>query len=123
DFAVARLNANGSLDTTFDTDGKQTVGFDLGTAGTSTNDDRAQDVAIQSDGKIVLVGSANVGSLATGSNFAIARLNTNGSLDTTFDTDGRQTVSFSALNQDFANAVAIQSDGKIVVAGSSVVTA
>ncbi len=122
DFAVARLNTNGSLDVSFDTDGRQTVAFDLGTAPSGTNNDRAQDLAIQEDGKIVLAGFANVGNAANTFNFAVARLNANGSLDTSFDTDGRQAFAFNSLNQDFATGAALQPDSKIVVVGTTTVT-
>ena len=57
DFAVTRLNRDGSLDATFGTGGKQTVGFDLG----GINEDRATAVAVQADGKVVAGDSANRG--------------------------------------------------------------
>ncbi|MCP4538197.1 MAG: hypothetical protein GY832_13740, partial [Chloroflexi bacterium] len=106
DFGLARYNSNGSLDTSFDTDGRVTTDF----AGAS---DQGFAVAIQTDGKIVVVGSVN-----GGADFGLARYNSNGSLDTSFDTDGKVTTDFSASN-DQANAVVIQSDGKIVVVGQS----
>ena len=105
-FAVARYNPDGSLDTTFDTDGKVTTDF-------STNDDRALAVAIQpGDQKIVVVGYANDG---TSNNFALARYNVNGSLDTTFDSDGKVTTTLTGNAR--ARAVTLQPDGKIVVVG------
>ena len=103
DFTLARYNTNGSLDTTFDTDGKVTTDF-LG------GFDDASAVAIQSDGKIVAAGWAII------SGFALARYNTDGSLDTTFDTDGKVTTTINNMS-NVASAVAIQSDGKIVAAG------
>lgn len=106
DFALARYNADGSLDTTFDTDGKVTTDF-----GSST--DLAQAIAIQPDGKVVAVGYTAIGATV---NFAVARYNPDGSLDTSFDTDGKVATDFSN-DIDQAHAVAIQSDGKIVVAG------
>ena len=106
DFAVVRYNTDGSLDTSFDTDGKVTTDFGGGA-------DVGNAVAIQSDGKIVVAGMSN--SPAT-MDFAIARYNSDGSLDTTFDTDGLVTTDVANL-VDRAYAVAIQSDGKIVVAG------
>ena len=73
-FTMARYNLNGSLDTSFDSDGKVSTDFD------SAND-RAQALAIQPDGKIVVAGFSNIG----GENhFALVRYNTNGSLDTSF---------------------------------------
>jgi uncharacterized delta-60 repeat protein len=107
DFALARYNTDGSLDTTFDGDGKVITDF----AGSF---DQARAVALQGDGKIVAAGIATV----SGFNFGLARYNTNGSLDTTFDGDGKVTTAFGG-NED-AFGVAIQVDGKIVAAGFSV---
>jgi uncharacterized delta-60 repeat protein len=107
DFALTRYNSNGSLDTTFDGDGKVTTAV-------GSFDDVASSVAIQSDGKIVVAGSSSDDSNV---DFALTRYNSNGSLDTTFDGDGKVTTDFGA--QDSAYSVAIQSDGKIVVAGHS----
>jgi uncharacterized delta-60 repeat protein len=106
DFALVRYNSDGSLDTTFDGDGKVTTDFGAG--------DSAYSVAIQSDGKIVVAGFSFNG---RNGDFALARYNSNGSLDTTFDGDGKVTMDFGG--EDYASSVAIQSDGKIVVAGSS----
>ena len=105
-FAIARYNADGTLDTSFSTDGKVTTDF-------GGNDDQARAVAIQPDGKIVAAGFANDGS---DNNFALARYNTNGSLDTTFSSDGKLTTDFDGKD-DEAYAVAIQPDGRIVAAG------
>jgi uncharacterized delta-60 repeat protein/LPXTG-motif cell wall-anchored protein len=106
DFAIARYTATGALDTTFDTDGKATT--DIGTSTTDT----ANAVAIQSDGKIIAAGTSN-------NDFAIARYTATGALDTTFDTDGKATTDIGTSTTDTANAVAIQSDGKIIAAGTS----
>jgi uncharacterized delta-60 repeat protein len=109
-FAVVRYNIDGSLDTTFDSDG-----IVITTA--LSPYDRANDVAIQADGKIVVAGSAYNSSIYR-NYFAVVRYNTDGSLDTTFDGDGK--VITPILNNDsVANAVAIQMDGKIVAAGYS----
>jgi uncharacterized delta-60 repeat protein len=107
DFALARYKSNGSLDTTFDSDGKVTTHFG------SVDNGRA--LAIQPDGKIVVAGFT-VKSM-TNNDFALARYNSNGSLDTTFDTDGKVTSEFG--NSENALAMALQSDGKIIVAGTS----
>jgi uncharacterized delta-60 repeat protein len=108
DFAVVRYNIDGSLDTTFDTDGKVTTAVGLG-------EDFAISVVLQSDGKIVAAGVSNNG---TNDDFAVVRYNTNGSLDTTFDTDGKVTTAIGS-GTDRANSVVVQSDGKIVAAGYS----
>jgi len=108
DFAVVRYNTDGSLDTTFDTDGKVTT--DIG-----SSQDQAYSVVLQSDGKIVVAGWSYNGS---NNDFAVVRYNTDGSLDTTFDTDGKVTTAIGS-GIDAAYSVVLQSDGKIVVAGYS----
>jgi uncharacterized delta-60 repeat protein len=108
DFALARYNADGSLDTSFDTDGKVTTSVNGVFSGASA-------VSVQRGGKIVAVGSVLE---EFGSDFALARYNSNGSLDTTFDTDGMQTTDFFGRD-DNAFAAAIRSDGTIVAAGSA----
>ena len=111
DFAVARYNTDGSLDVTFNPTGSLpgtvTTNFD----GTF---DAGNAVALQKDGKIVVAGRSN----ADGTDFAVARYNTDGSLDASFGTGGKVTTDFSA-GTDVGNAVAIQKDGKIVVAGQA----
>jgi uncharacterized delta-60 repeat protein len=113
DFSVARLNANGSLDTSFSSDGKATVSFDVG----GNDDDRASGVAVQADGKIVLVGFTTVGFNGI-RDFAIARLNADGQLDTSFSVDGKKRVDLHQ-GDDFATAVTVQPNGRIVVVGSA----
>ena len=106
EFSLARYNANGSLDTSFSGDGKQTT--DFGGA------ERATGVALQADGKIVALGLTG----GLGSDFALARYNPNGSLDTSFSSDGKQTTDVGALQGVGATGMALQGDGKIVVVGS-----
>ena len=108
DFALVRYNTNGTLDTSFDNDGKVITAI-------GSDTDRAQSVAIQSDGKIVVAGYSNNGSNL---DFALVRYNTNGTLDTSFNSDGKVTTTIGSGN-DYAYSVAIQSDGKIVVAGEA----
>ncbi|MFF1630386.1 calcium-binding protein [Streptomyces sp. NPDC058272] len=103
DFALARYNANGSLDSGFGTGGRVTTDF----GGTN---DRANDLALQPDGRIVTAGIRNT-------NFVVARYNTDGSLDTGFGTSGRTVTDFGAYDE--ASAVAVQSDGKIVAFGTT----
>lgn len=101
-FAVVRYNVNGTLDTSFGGDGIVTLLFGS----------IALDLALQPDGRIVLVGS-QLGDVA------IARLNANGSPDTTFGGgDGQLTADFQSEG-DVARAVAIQPNGAIVIAGST----
>jgi uncharacterized delta-60 repeat protein len=110
DWLVARFNSDGSIDNTFSGDGIATVD------GGSNFSDTLYGVAIQPDGKIVATG---VATQAT-SNLALLRFNTDGSLDNTFNGNGRQIVDFFG-GVDFAADVMIDPDGKIVMVGGSVV--
>lgn len=110
DFALARYSMDGSLDNSFGVSGKVTTDF-------STSYDYGYAVAIQSDGKIIMAGCT----YPDGSSvvFALARYNTDGTLDNAFGVDGKVTTAFGTSNADQGNSVAIQPDGKIVVAGLS----
>ncbi len=105
DFVVARYNADGTLDTGFGTDGKV-----LTPVGTLT--DEAHSIALQDDGKIVVAGYASSGN----NDFAVVRYNADGSLDTGFGTGGKVTTPIGT-DSDYAQDVAVQADGKIVVSG------
>ncbi len=83
DVALARYNPNGCLDASFDGDGKEMT--DLGGLGHGANE-----VAIEADGKIIVGGSACSSGVC--GDFALARYNPNGTLDTTFSGDGKQTT-------------------------------
>lgn len=109
DFAIARYNANGTLDTTFNGTGQ----LILAAPGT---DDQINSIALQADGKIVLAGYSTDNAGTT--DCVVARLNTNGTLDATFNGTGKVTTSLSAADETFT-AVAVQSDGKIVAAGKA----
>lgn len=106
---VVRLNPNGSLDTTFDGDGIVVTDF-----GGTTGHQGGFAVAVQLDGKVVAAGVSNY--LGT-NDFALARYNSDGSLDKSFNGDGKKITSIG--NYDAINAMALQADGKIVVAGAS----
>ena len=108
DFALARYNPDGSLDTTFGNGGTVTTDF-FGT------EDDIFSVLIQPDGKIVAVGSAN--DPANFYDFAAARYLANGTLDSTFGTGGKVTTDFRNRGFDRAQSAALQADGKIVAAG------
>ena len=110
DVALARYNSNGTLDVTFSGDGKQTSDFG------SRNNGSFGGLAIQSNGKIVVAGYLNK---VTGSDFAVYRYLSNGTLDTTFSGDGMANIAFGSGRQDVAQDLVIQSDGKILVAGFS----
>ena len=102
-FCVARLRSNGNLDTTFGTRGKRVIAF-------GGDEEGAFGAALQPDGKIVLVGDSDF-------RVAVARLNPNGSLDTTFSGDGRVLFSWGAISR--ATAVLVQPSGKLLVGGFS----
>jgi len=107
DFVVIRYNSNGSLDNTFNSNGIVQTAI-------GSSDDVARAVAIQSDGKIVIAGKSGNGS---NNDISLARYNSNGSLDTGFDFDGKVVATLSATSTEEANALGFTSDGKILVAG------
>ncbi len=108
DFALARYNTDGSLDATFGTHG--TVVTDL-----SGGNDWGQAAAIQADGRIIAAGRTT-GAPGHPDTLALARYRPDGTLDDTFGTSG---IVFVEMNRHGdARAVAVQADGKVVVAGS-----
>ncbi|MBV9960201.1 MAG: VCBS repeat-containing protein [Acidobacteria bacterium] len=108
-FGLARFNPDGSLDTTFDTDGKVVTDF-------ANMSDKGFAVVLQPDGKIIVSGTASP--QVNIFDFGLARYNTNGSLDTTFGSNGKVTTNFF-VGVDIAYAVKVQPNGKIVAAGVS----
>ncbi len=100
----------GMLDSAFADGGKTTLNFGSG-------DDYGQSVVVQEDGKLVVAGYATIGSQF---HFALARYLPDGRPDSTFSSDGRQSTSFGTGDHR-AYAVALQPDGKIVVAGYATV--
>ncbi len=106
DFALARFTSTGALDTTFNSTGKVLTNF-------FNQDDYGKGMAIQSDDKIVVAGYTNTG---TDRDFALARYTSSGAQDTTFGTNGLVHTDIGSAN-DYGYAMALQSDGKIVVAG------
>ncbi|MEN9844744.1 MAG: hypothetical protein RLZZ612_2573, partial [Pseudomonadota bacterium] len=111
DFGLIRLNgADGSLDTSFDTDGKLIVPVGSGVV------DQGFSVIRQPDGKLVVAGNSSNGS---NNDFSLIRLNADGSLDTTFDTDGKLIVPVGS-DEDRGLKVIRQTDGKLLVAGYSI---
>lgn len=109
-FAVARYQTNGSLDPTFGTGGVAT--FAVGDAAPA----RAFGVKIQSDGKLLVAGfGSNPGAAAN--DFGAIRLNPDGTLDTNFATGGKITTTMVGNDSDQGQALAIQANGRIVVAG------
>ncbi|HEY6892999.1 MAG TPA: delta-60 repeat domain-containing protein, partial [Rhodanobacteraceae bacterium] len=115
-FAVARLTTSGALDGTFGAGtGQATIEF-AGSAG----DDQAYAVTVQPDDKILIAGST---ATASGSDVAIVRLLQTGATDTGFGDAGRVTFGFglpgATAEADNANGVAIDSMGRIVIAGTA----
>lgn len=108
DFGLIRYNSDGSLDTSFGVGGKVRTAFTAG-------DDRAFGVVIQADGKIVVAGIARRND-SINSRFALARYNSDGSLDTSFGSGGKVMTTAGARGSG-ANALALQSDGRIVAGG------
>jgi uncharacterized delta-60 repeat protein len=115
DFALARYNSNGTLDASFGTGGRVTTDF----AGAN---DQAESVAVQPDGRIIAAGAAGL-FINRGFDFALARYNSNGTLDTSFGTSGKVTTDFAGANDvpSEPSAIALQGDGKIVVVGQTFV--
>ena len=111
DFALARYNANGTLDGTFGNGGK--VVFDF-----FGSFDQANAAVLQPDGKIIVVGSASYDAFNQDIGFALARFNTDGSTDLGFGSGGKQISDFFGAGA-IANGIVLQADGKFVVAGSA----
>jgi uncharacterized delta-60 repeat protein len=109
-FGLARFNSNGSLDTTFGGTGQITTDFGLGIH------HEVSDLAVQSDGKIIAAGGG-------GGYFVLARYNPNGTLDTSFDGDGKVVHNVSSSSGwGLIGEIALQPDGKIVAGGGHVFT-
>ncbi len=117
DFAVVRLSPDGTRDTTFNGNGRVTIPFDLPQA--THRMDVAAAVVVDDEGRIVLGGSAEANGNA--SDFAVARLLPDGTLDDEFDADGRRTIAFDlgASTDDIAYQAILQRDGRIVLAGGA----
>lgn len=105
DFALVRYMVGGALDTSFGTGGKVTTAIGSG-------NDSGYSVVVQSDGKIVVAGDS-------GGNIALVRYTDTGALDASFGIGGKVTTDMIGGSFDNGYSVVLQSDGKIVVAGSS----
>ncbi|MGI8683964.1 MAG: Calx-beta domain-containing protein [Acidimicrobiales bacterium] len=103
EFAVARYRPDGTLDPSFGTGGKATTDFGVSSQG-------ATSVAVQPDGRVVVVGGSN-------GRFALARFTAAGTLDPTFGTGGRTVTAFPG-ETSLVTDVALQRDGKVVVSGA-----
>jgi uncharacterized delta-60 repeat protein len=108
---IARYNPDGSLDPDFGDGGL--VLSDIGSVNS------AKDIALQKDGKILVAGNTYIEDVEQDPRvFTLARYNTDGSLDTSFDGDGWLTVNFSH-NEDYGEDVTVQPDGYILVSGAT----
>jgi uncharacterized delta-60 repeat protein len=104
-FFLERFTASGALDNTFGTGGRVQTEF-----GNNSNIAEANNVIVQPNGQILVVGLLN-------SNVEVVRYDANGSLDTTFGTNGKVSTSFGTGKNASADAVAFESSGRFVVAG------
>lgn len=110
DFFCIRLNSDGTFDNTFSGDGILTVDIDAG------SEDHGSNVKFTSTGKIVIAGYRNKG---CSGDFAVVRINTDGTLDNTFSGDGIVTTGITGCTEDFISSLVVQSDDKIIASGSS----
>jgi uncharacterized delta-60 repeat protein len=115
DFVVVRLTAAGALDPNFGVGGRVIVSFGAGTAALSSGD-----VAIEPDGKILLVGTIGSTSLqhiqcSADADAAVIRLNSDGSLDAAFGNGGK--VRFGVSTCDAAESIALAPDGSMYIGG------
>ncbi len=110
DYLILRCNSNGSIDSSFNS-----IGYTITSIGSSGNgDDLAFDAALQVDGKIVITGR----SLFDGNTeLSACRYNPNGSLDSTFNSDGKFVFAYDNVSYEQANGVEIGYDGKICLGG------
>jgi uncharacterized delta-60 repeat protein len=108
DFMIARYYADGSLDSSFGVNGRAITDFSRGI-------DQANAIALEPDGKITVLGTTYD---RNHSSFALARYNRDGALDLTFGREGKVITDFNINGWDDGRSLAIQPDGKIVVAGA-----
>ena len=120
DYAVVRLDANGSIDTPFGSGGVQIIAFDYG----GSLGDAATDVVVQSDGRIVIGGRSDTdaSTSANAGDMSAARLLADGALDTSFGSGGKLHIGFDLGNNgyDFANALVLQAGKPVLVGGAEV---
>lgn len=109
DFGVARFNPDGSVDSTFGTDGFVAVDFGNG----SSSDDEARAVRLDAAGNIVVAGFTFAGN---SNDFAMARLTSTGALDSSFGSGGRVVTVRNGTSEQ-ALAMTLQSDGRILLTG------
>ena len=113
EFSLVRYTKSGALDRGFGTGGEVLTGL-----GSNGSDGDAYAVAIQPDGKIVIGGTGQGGG-SVGYDFAVLRYTKTGALDTTFGAGGKVLTDMGSVSSDEIHAIALQPDGKIVVAGTT----
>jgi uncharacterized delta-60 repeat protein len=106
DFCMARYDSSGMIDFNFGNSGKVITAI-------GTSDDHINALMLQSDGKLIAAGYCSGGN----NDFCMARYNANGNIDMTFGSVGKVITSIGSGN-DQVNALILQSDGKLVAAGS-----
>lgn len=114
-FGIAKYNLNGSLDTAFGSAGLVIVNV----GATSSWSDTPNSVKLQSDGKIIIAGNTsgfNDANSVSLHDLAIIRLNNDGTLDTTFGTNGKAVHDFGENEKDFS--MILTTDDKIILAGT-----
>lgn len=109
-FAIERFDANGILDPSFGSGGRVRTPFEAGPAS-------AAGIAVMPDGRFVAAGDIDIGG-SQGELVAVARYRADGSLDTTFSGDGKVNAKFPNADHFTVSAVALQSDGRIIVGGT-----
>ncbi len=117
DFFITKYNSDGTLDNTFAIDGKTIINFNEFFL-SQNSDDFVEAIAIQTDGKIVVTGFSIENIMGSKNQFALARLNANGTLDTTFGQNGKIVMPINGFS-DFISDIECQNDGKVVVTGTA----
>ena len=127
DFSALRLNANGTLDSSFGINGRASIGLEDSSV-VGPTDDVLSAMSIQADGKIVLAGTISFYIVSTANNvtnytdFGVARLNSNGTIDSTFNKTGHKRIDLSAYTKsnksyDYCTGVAVRKNGQITLSG------
>ena len=117
-FAALRLNADGSVDSTFGILGWTSVAFDRSGSNLS---DLAQGVVVQPDDSILIAGDV-AGDSTTGEDMGVVKLTADGQLDTSFGNSGKAIVPFNldpTSNSDFVFGIEVQGDHAILLAGAA----